>query len=57
MAMTKELRTIITLLGKSKDEDRLFEKFAEAIQEEFVPTTIGKLSVNQSTGHLIYTIE
>lgn len=55
--MTSNLKQIITLLGKSKYEDRLFKKFVEAIQEEFVPTTIKKLSVNQSTGHLIYIIE
>lgn len=55
--MNQKLKEIITLLGKSKDEDKLFAQFAEAIQEGFVPIVIGKLSVNQSTGHLIYTIE
>lgn len=55
--MTSNLKQIITLLGKSKNEDILFEKFAKAIQEEFIPITIGKLSVNQSTGHLLYIVE
>ena len=54
--MTPKLKEIIALLGKSKDEDRLFEKFAEAIQEGFVPAS-GRFYINQDNGHLIYTSE
>lgn len=51
--MSEELKTIISKLGKSKEEDKLLEDFSKALEQESAEQFIERFSIDISTGYLL----